>query len=360
MLTDDSGAGDHSVCFRSGRRVEITMLTIDGRTGGGQILRTALTLAALTQTPFRLERVRGAQPEPGLKPQHLAAVRAVADLCGAEVSGAEAGSESLTFQPGSLRPISLEIDIGTAGSITLLFDAVLPLGIQINDAFDLTATGGTDVKWSPTISYFEQVKLALLSRYRFAGAVELERTGFYPAGGGRATLQVNPSTLDTLWLADRGSLDRVEVFSKASAGLEDQAVADRQAKRAAERLEDEGLPVEVSTVEYVTARSDGSALLLRGVYDGALVGFDTLGERGKPSEAVAETATERFLEFHDGRGVVDEHMGDQLLVFLALVGGRIRTPRMTAHLESNAAAIRQFGFDLHLEQRADGTVVAEA
>lgn len=336
------------------------MLTIDGRTGGGQLLRTALTLAAVTQTPFRVEHVRGAQPEPGLKPQHLAAVQAVADLCSAEVSGATAGSESLTFRPGSLRPTSNEVDIGTAGSITLLFDAVLPLGTQVNDAFALTATGGTDVKWSPTIGYLGQVKLPLLAQYSFAGAVELERTGFYPAGGGQATLRVEPSTLDPLALADRGWLNRVEVFSKASAGLEDRSVADRQATRAAELLESEGLPVEISCVEYVRARSDGSVLLLRGVYEGALVGFDELGERGKPSEAVAETASERFLDFHAGEGVVDEHMADQLLVFLAIVGGRIRAPRMTAHLESNAAVIRLFGFELLLESQADGTVVAEA
>lgn len=335
------------------------MLTIDGRTGGGQVLRTALSLAAVTGTPVTIEDVRAERPSPGLKPQHLAAVRAVAGLCDAEVAGAEPDAEELTFEPGPLEAASQAVDIGTAGSVTLLFDAVLPLATGIDAPFELAATGGTDVKWSPPVGYLRRVKLPLLGWFSLGAAVDLERTGFYPAGGGRARLQVEPSTLAPVRLDERGDLERVEVYSKASEGLADAEVAERQAARVVERLDEAGVTVAEPAVEYVDSASDGSSLLLRAVYAGSVAGFDALGERGKPSETVADEAVDRFLGFHRGEAVVDEHLADQLLVFLALAGGRLRAPRVTDHVASSLALVERFGFDLALEERADGTVVVE-
>lgn len=336
------------------------MLTIDGRTGGGQLLRTALSLAAVTDTAFELENIRADRPDPGLKPQHLTAIQAVAKLCGAEVSDAEADSEELAFEPGELRPTALTADIGTAGSIALLFDAVLPLSAKVESGFDFTATGGTDVKWSPTLGYFGRVKLPLLEPLGLACDVSVERTGFYPVGGGRATLQVGPSSLGPIRLDQRGSLEGVTVYSKASEGLGEQEVADRQAQRAVELLVERDLPVDGATVDYVDSPSDGSSLLIRAKYAHSLAGFDALGERGKPSETVAEEAIERFLAFDAGPRAVDVHMGDQLLVFLALAGGRLSAPRLSDHIQSNAALIDRFGFDLAIEGRPDGSVLVTA
>lgn len=336
------------------------MLTIDGRTGGGQVLRTALSLSAVTGTPFEIDHVRASRPSPGLRPQHLAAVRVLAELCGATVEGAEPDATELSFEPGSLAPKSQSVDLGTAGSVTLLFDAVLPLARRTETAFELTATGGTDVEWSPTVAYLRQVKLPLLRRVGFRLGVDLERTGFYPAGGGEATLEVGPSTPTALDLDRRGPLGEVGVFSKASADLADAEVADRQASRAEQRLRDERLPVSVEAVEYVETRSAGSSLLLRGEYDGSLAGIDELGERGKPSEAVADDAVDRFLAFDATRGAVDPFLADQLLVPLALAGGTVRAPGPTAHIESNVSVIGQFGFDLAVHDTDDGTVLIEA
>lgn len=336
------------------------MLTIDGRTGGGQVLRTALSLSVVTGTAFELVDVRGARPNPGLKPQHLAAVRTVADLCEANVTGATLDSESLTFEPGPLRATSLSVDIGTAGSIALLFDAVLPLATVVEAPFEIVATGGTDVKWSPTIGYLQRVKRALLARFGLECSVALERSGFYPVGGGRAVLRVEPSRLEPVQLDSRGPIDCVEIYSKADDRLADAEVAERQATRTVEALEAEGVPVATPTVEYVDAASPGSSLLLKAVYRDSLAGFDALGERGKPSETVADEAVDSFLAFHHGGAAVDVHLADQLLIFLALSGGRISAPRVTDHVASNRALLSRFGFELAVDEQPDGNVTIES
>lgn len=335
------------------------MLTIDGRTGGGQVLRTALTLSTLTATPIELDDVRGTRPEPGLKPQHLAAVEVMADLCDAELSGNELGSTELTYEPSTLVPESTTVDLRTAGSVALLFDTVLPLASQIEEPFTLTARGGTDVKWSPTIGYLKHVKRPLLGRFGYDLAVDVERTGFYPAGGGAATLEIGPSKPTPIDLDERGSLAGIAVYSKGAEHLADAEVAERQARRAAERLEDKGLPVAVESIAYVETRSPGSAILLRGLYDQSRAGFDQLGERGKPSEAVADDAVDAFLAYHEGAGTVDRHLADQLLVPVAIGGGSVVAPGLTAHLDSNAAVVREFGFEVALHERDDGSVLVE-
>ncbi|WP_225741360.1 RNA 3'-terminal phosphate cyclase [Halorussus halophilus] len=336
---------------------ERELLEIDGSTGGGQLLRTALTLSAITGRAFRMHDVRQTRPNPGLKPQHLAGVRLVSDLCDGDVTGASPESESLTFRPATLRPESTRIDIGTAGSVTLLFDTVLPIASRFDDSYQLTVTGGTDVKWAPTVEYYRQVKLPLLARYGMDAEVELSKTGFYPRGGGEATLRTEPSRLRSIPLPERGTLECVEVYSKAAVGLAEGKVADRQATHARTRLEAMGVPTRVRQVEYVPTNSLGSSLLLRGVYENSLVGFDALGERGRTSEDVANVAVREFLAFDGGSGAVDSYMADQLLVFLALQGGRVRIPTVTAHVRANLEVIEQFGGDVHVVRRGDAIIL---
>lgn len=336
------------------------MLTVDGTVGGGQLLRTGLSLATVTDTPFRIEDIRGSRPTPGLQPQHLAAVRLVADLCDADVEGAELGADSLTFRPGDTRRTPLRADIGTAGSVTLLFDAVLPIAVTYDEPFRLTATGGTNVKWAPTVEYHRLVKLPLLADRGLDAGIDLLETGFYPAGGGKATLRTAPSSLSPFDLETRGALERVEIHSKAAEVLAERNVADRQATHARKELEAAGVPSEIRTVEYVPTRSPGSSLLLRGAYEHTLVGFDALGERGRTSEEVATGAVQQFTAFHGGDAPVDPFMADQLMVPLALAGGRVRIPSATAHVRTNLALLDAFGSDMRLDRRADGTLALEA
>ncbi|SDM60864.1 RNA 3'-terminal phosphate cyclase (ATP) [Halogranum gelatinilyticum] len=336
------------------------MLEIDGGDGGGQILRTALALSMVTDTPVEVTDIRGSRSTPGLRPQHLAGVRVAEAVSDADVSAVEVGATDLTFVPDEPSGGDYHADIGTAGSVTLLFETVLPLATTLDEPLTLAATGGTDVKWSPTAAYYERVKLPLLARFGLDAAVTLHHSGFYPAGGGEATLRLAPSSLSALDLTARGPLERVVVHSKASTSLENKSVAVRQAAAAEKRLSSLGVDYAVEQPVYVPATSPGSALLLEARYAESVVGFDALGERGKSSEQVADEAVDAFEAFTATDAAVDEQLADQVMLPLALAGGEVRIPRVTAHVRTNLAAVQAFGLDLSLSEASDGTALLTA
>lgn len=321
------------------------MLELDGGDAGGQFLRTALTLSVVTATPVRLTEVRGDRPEPGLKPQHATVVETLATLCDADVSGDARGSTTVEFDPGRFEPRHLDVAVGTAGSLALLFDAVLPLAARTDAPFSVSASGGTDVAWSPPLSYFEHVKLPLLRRHGVQAAVERDRTGFYPAGGGRATLHVAPSAPTPLDLTARGDGRGVAVHSRCSEGLRDADVANRQAAAACERVEDAGLTVRHETTTVADTESPGSTVTVCLDYAETRAGFCALGERGLPAEDMGEQAATDALAFHKGTAAVDRHMADQLLVFAAVAGGDFLAPAVTDHVETSVALLAAFGVD---------------
>ncbi|WP_339102359.1 RNA 3'-terminal phosphate cyclase [Haloterrigena salinisoli] len=348
-------------------------IDLDGANAGGQFVRTALTLSVLENEPVRIENVRGNRSTPGLRHQHLAVLETMAAVCDADVSGAELGAETVEFEPdlestadasgwsdggrGRLAGGSYEVDIGTAGSATLLFDALLPLATILESQLSVTVTGGTDVAWSPPLDYARRVKLPLLRRIGLTAAVEVDRRGFYPDGGGRATLHLAPSTLEPIDLAARGPLEGVRLYSTESASLTDRDVAYRQAEGALERLSlgETDLEVVDRCERTVESPSPGSAIVLRVDHGSGIAGFTALGERGKPAERVGEDAADaanRFLERDAGSGPappVDRHMADQLLVFLALAGGRVRIPAVTDHVATSRELLAAFGADIALE-----------
>lgn len=336
------------------------MLDVDGSAGGGQMVRTALALSMVTETPVRLTNVRGSRPTPGLRPQHLAGVRVAEAVSDATVSGVDVGATAFTFSPQHVSGGDYRYDIGTAGSVTLLFETLLPLATTLDEPLSLRATGGTDVKWSPSMAYYERVKLPFLARFGLDAEATHHRSGFYPAGGGQATLRLHPSSLSPVECIDRGPLDRVLVHSKASTSLEGASVATRQADAASDTLADDDVDHVVDEPAYVPATSSGSALLLEAKYRESLAGFDALGERGKPSETVAEEAVESFRAFERTTAAVDEHLADQLLVFLALAGGQVRIPRVTPHVRTAIGVVDAFGGELVCTDASDGTVLVEA
>lgn len=333
------------------------MLELDGSAGGGQLVRSAVALSALTGEPFRMTDVRGARPEPGLGPQHAAAVRAAAGVCAARVEGNEVGSGELVFDPGEPEGGELAVDVGTAGSVTLVCDTVLPLATRLGSPLALAVEGGTDVKWAPPADYYRRVKLPLLARFGLDADFAVERRGFYPEGGGAVRLGLRPSSLAPLDLPERGEFEGARVYSVAASDLEDAEVAGRQAEAAAEGLTEAGLAVRERAATYVEADCPGSALAIRAEYARALAGFDALGERGKPSEAVAGDAVADALAFHESGAAVDEHTADQLLVFLALAGGRVAVRRVTDHVATSLDLLVAFGCDLETDERDDRVVV---
>lgn len=334
------------------------MLHIDGSTGGGQILRSALALAAIDDRPVRVTGIRANRPEPGVKPQHLAVIEALADVSGATVDGANRGSETVEFVPDTPTGGRTSVDIGTAGSISLLFDAVLGLATVLDEPLSVTATGGTEVKWSPPLLGHERVKLPLCRRFGLQAALDRGRTGFYPAGGGRATLHLAPSSLSRLELGERGAFRGGRVYSLASADLDDSAVARRQAETAREALAERDIDVLATESRSVAAESTGSALVVELAYEHARASFDALGEPGRPAEAVADAAVTEALDFHDGAAVVDRHLADQLLLPLALAGGEMRVPERTAHVDSHLGLLDTFGYELVVDDLGETLRIA--
>jgi RNA 3'-terminal phosphate cyclase (ATP) len=333
------------------------MLDLDGSDGGGQLLRTALALSAVTGESFEMTGIRGDRPEPGLKPQHLAAVEAVAEACDAEVTDAEYGSETLTFEPGPVRPSEYVVDVGTAGSVLLVFDAVLPLAAALDGDEELVvrATGGTDVKWAPTTDHYRRVKLPLARRAGLDAHAAVSRRGFYPAGGGEASLRLGAGDLEPLELTDSDATERLTVHSVAAEALADADVAERGARAARQALRDAtALPVETHP-EYVETDSPGAVLTVVAHDADGRAGFDGLGEKGKPMEDVAGDAVGAFGRFRraggtaDGGPAVDIHTADQLAVVLALAGGAVTTRRLTDHLRTNRDLVAAFGGSLELD-----------
>jgi len=333
------------------------VLEIDGSAGGGQLLRSAIAMAAVTGRAVRVEDVRGDRSDPGIKHQHRAAVEAVAACCDADVEGCELGSETVTFEPGPVTGGAVAVEIPTAGSVTLVFDAVLPLAVALDEPLRVTATGGTDVAWSPASPFYRRVKLPLLAEYGIVARIDLSRHGFYPEGGGEATLSLAPATPTRLELTDRGDPLGIHVVSVCIRDLAESDVARRQARAAVERLRAAGRTVLSETVRRVDAPSPGSAALVWTDFEGSLAGFSALGETGRPAEDGGEAAAGDALAFLDGPGAVDRHLADQLLPFLAVAGGAVRIPEVTDHVESHLSLLRAFGFDMECEERAEGAVV---
>jgi RNA 3'-terminal phosphate cyclase (ATP) len=344
------------------------MLELDGAAGGGQLLRTALSLSAVTGRPFEMEAIRGDRPTPGLGAQHRACVAALAAVCNAEVGAGEdgeaepaVGTERLVFEPGAVEGGREAVAVGTAGSVPLLFDAVLPVATALAEPLSLTVTGGTDVAWSPPLDYFLHVKLPVVRRLGLGAAVEVHRRGFYPEGGGALTLHLHPASLSPVRATDRDAADVARVYSVASADLADAGVADRQAAAATGLLEETGLSVAERAATYGETRSTGSAVVvvLGGGPDGPLpAGASALGERGLPAEDVARGAVEDAREFRAGAGAVDARMADQLVPYLALAGGEVAVPRVTDHVATCVDLVSEFGHAVTVEEREDGALLA--
>ena len=325
----------------------MSLVLIDGELGegGGQILRTALTLSAVTGQGFEMTRVRARRARPGLRPQHLAAVRAVGMGCRAEVHGAFDGSPDLRFLPDQVTAGEFDFDIGTAGSATLVLQAVLPVLATHSDPSRVAVSGGTHVPWSPGYHFLARHWAPVVAQLGLRTRVLLERAGFVPRGEGRVRAETaawaRPTTLD---LTRRGALVEIRGLS-ASAHLKGD-VAQRQAEAARAFLWEQRRLESHWDVLEMPASSPGSCLQLEAVFEDGRAAFGLLGERGVRAEVLGERVARQVLRFlDDEEACVDPWLADQLAVPLALAGGggRLTTSEVTLHLETVAAVLRQFG-----------------
>jgi RNA 3'-terminal phosphate cyclase (ATP) len=328
------------------------MITIDGSygEGGGQVLRTSLSLAAITGQPLRLEKIRAGRPKPGLAAQHLTSVRATAAVCQAQIRGDALGSTTLEFIPNRATQAGrYTFDVtearegGSAGAVTLILQTILlPLALAKGESV-VILKGGTHVPWSPPVTYIEQVYLPIVKQLGLQAEVELRAWGWYPAGGGEVELRVKGnSTLRGIQLLERGNLQQVRGLAVVTELPSH--IPQRMASRAENLLHQEHLKAQVKPLRE-KGRTPGAGIFLTAEYEFSRAGFSALGRQGLPAERVAEMAVQELLEFHAKGAPVDKHLADQLLLPVALAGdaSQYRATEITEHLTTNAWVISQFG-----------------
>lgn len=323
------------------------MIHIDGSQGegGGQILRSALALSMSLGRPFTITNIRANRPKPGLMRQHLTAVEAAAAICSARVTGAAAGSRELVFEPGAVRGGTHRFSIGTAGSTTLVLQAILPALLFADEPTDIVIEGGTHARWAPPFEFLERALVPLLNRLGPSVSVSLERHGFYPAGGGRIRAWVEPTKLPrSLELDTRGEITarRASVLL-AKLPVE---IADRQLTRIRDRL---GWEVDRTSISVpADAPSPGNVVTLEVVSEHVTEVFCSIGEHGKRAESVADEAIDQARDYVSEGVPVGCHLADQLMVPLAIASARgggmysFRTLPLSRHALTNMEVVNAF------------------
>jgi RNA 3'-terminal phosphate cyclase (ATP) len=330
------------------------MLQIDGSVGegGGQIIRTAIALAAITGKEVEITNIRANRPKPGLAAQHLHAVKAVERLSRGETEGLALRSTHLIFTPGELRGFEGDIDIGTAGSITLLLQCLIPVALFADRETSVKITGGTDVNWSPPIDFYTQVFLPALKEIGCDINVDLKRRGYYPKGDGLVDVHVTPSERLKGFAVPKPEHTSVIESISHSSGLPAH-VAERQANAANRSLKEAGYDTKIKTeIEERTKRTTGSGITLWCGYKSG----SALGERGKRAEIVGEEAARNIITELESAATVDVHLADQLVPYIALADGKsvLKVREMTKHLETNIYITQQF-LDVEFEIEQEET-----
>jgi RNA 3'-terminal phosphate cyclase (ATP) len=330
-------------------------LELDGAQGegGGQVLRTALTLSMITAIPFQIERIRAGRKKPGLLRQHLASVRAAADISSAMVEGDEIGSSTLRFAPGAIRGGNYRFAIGTAGSCALVLQTVLPALWFADSLSHVSVSGGTHNKAAPPADFLIRTWQPLLAAMGVRQVIELKRHGFYPAGGGELLASVAPSdAFRRLSLSDRGEFKALRAEA-VLAGLP-AGIAHRELERVAARMPG----VEANVRDVPSDEGPGNVLLIETAHASVTEIFASYGERGVTSEAVADRAIDCALLYLHSPAAVSEHLADQLLLPMALAGGGdFTTVSASSHLKTNAETIRKFlPVEISIDETADGCV----
>jgi RNA 3'-terminal phosphate cyclase (ATP) len=341
------------------------MIEIDGSygEGGGQILRTALSLSCLFKKPFRIFNIRKGRKKPGLMPQHLTAVRAAQLISGAEIKGDHTGSTEFTFLPRKVKCGDFFFDIGTAGSTSLVLQTLIPSLIFLNNpphppllkggegGFEqqkttVTLKGGTHVPFSPSYDYLREVFTFFLEKIGIKIKLTVESYGFYPKGGGKVRAEIYPTEeIKPLKITERGNILSLHGYS--GVGNLPFSIAERQKNAVLEtiysHIDEFTFPVNIKTLNVITP-GQGTFLFLKSESENSVAGFTSLGERGKRAEIVGEEAAVEFLRYYFKGDAIDPHMADQIVLYLSLSGEEsvFTTSCITQHLMTNLWAIGLF------------------
>lgn len=319
-------------------------LKIDGSLGegGGQILRSSLTMSLLSKRPVHLVNIRAKRSKPGLKPQHLAAIQAASQISGSEIRGATLHSQELYFIPGTPCPGNYHFQVTTAGAMPLVLHTIaLPLAFSDKPS-RVDLKGGTHVNWAPTYEYLEHIWGSVMQQLGFSMKFNLHQAGYYPAGGGWFTVEIEPATtIRTLNVVERPPLRQLKliaILSKLSANI-----AEREISQVQRLLPPVKIALDTIHRQYPASRP-GNALFLQADFGSIQAGFTSLGERGKPAEKVAKSLVKEFHKFWKTNAAVEEHLADQLLLPLAFASGvsSYQVANISQHLLTNAHILQLF------------------
>ena len=319
------------------------MIEIDGSygSGGGQVLRTAVGLAALTGKSCRVFNIRAKRRNPGLREQHLQAIRAVSRFCNGKIEGVKLGSHEIEFLPGKIKQKEINISISTAGSVGLVIQSLLIPSSQCEVNIKISG-GGTWGKWAPPVAYLQNILSDFLKEMGYNFEIKILQEGFYPKGGAEVEVKTMPAKWKPLELLERGGILSIRGISVASLSLVEKKVAERQIDAASKVLYEYCRILPSIEVKYSPSLSLGSGInLWMDTEHLLIVGGNALGEPGKKAEDVGREAAENLIREYEGGGV-DSHAADQLLPYLALARGKIKASRITAHCRTNAFVIEKF------------------
>jgi len=334
------------------------MIEIDGSIGGGQLLRTAIGLSTLTTKPVRITNIRKGKKDSrhGLRPQHLTAVKVIGEFCQAEIKGLEENSLEVEFTPKRLNVTDKRIDIGTAGNIGLLLQALNPLLIFGKRSVILEMSGGTETKWAPTIQYIKYVTYPLINKMGSNLTLNILRHGYYPKGGGLVTVESQPTKkMSPFVCLDRGEIQSIHIHSFC--GSLPPHVAERQGQSTLRTIKYHYPKLKISmSYESVKSPSPGSSVTCYAICESSILGGSALGERGIRAEKVGEFAAEDLLCSLKSDAVLDKYMADQILVYLALAEGKskVRVEGITDHCRTNIRVIEEIlpvMFDIDEEKK---------
>jgi RNA 3'-terminal phosphate cyclase (ATP) len=317
------------------------MIEVDGSfgEGGGQILRTSLALAAALGKDVRISKIRAGRSEPGIRAQHLTAASALGRICNGSFEGLKVGSTDIVFKPGRIAGGQFQFDVGTAGSVTLVLQGLMPV-LPFAPPINLELRGGTDVKWSPPVDYLQLVTLPILSAMGVHCTLRKVRRGHYPRGGGLVTFDSMPSALlNPIKGLHTGPV--VQILGVSHVAKLPRHIAERQAEAADHAIRTAGLPapkVSVEITEGESSLSPGSGIMLAaGSKEQNVLGGDSLGERGKPAEKVGEEAGKILVEEIQSSAFLDRHMGDMIVPYMVLASGvsEVSVSKITQHTITN-------------------------
>ncbi len=342
------------------------MVELDGSygEGGGALVRVALALSALTGEPLSVKNIRANRPEPGLKAQHLEAVKALKQICEAKTSDIALGSTEFWFHPGKIKKGTYEINIGTAGSITLALQALILPCLFASGKVTLKIKGGTCGKWQASVDYLQHLLLPHLQRFVEKIEMKILQRGYYPAGGGEIHLEISPrfklkmslkelqeemkNKVSKIRLLERGELQLIKGIINSSKELEEKEVGERIKHVAEGSIKKYNVPINIE-IEYAKSQSIGGEFLLWANFSSQefdnriILGSSVLIEKGKSSEQIGKEAAELLIKEIESDGAVDKHLADQLVPFMALLPeSEIFVSEITEHTKTNIYVIEKF------------------